>query len=54
MQKTWVLSLGWEDPLEEVMAIHPSILENPHGQKSLAGYSPWDGKELDMSEQLST
>ena len=26
MQQTWVLSLGWEDPLEEGMAIHSSIL----------------------------
>ena len=26
MWKTWVRSLGWEDPLEEVMAIHFSIL----------------------------
>ena len=24
-----------------------SCLENSHGQKSLAGYSPWNGKELD-------
>ena len=31
-----------------------SCLENPHGQRNLAGYSPWDGKELDMTEQLST
>ena len=23
---TWVLSLGWEDPLEKGMATHPSIL----------------------------
>ena len=22
-----------------------------HGQRSLAGYSPWDSKELDMTEQ---
>ena len=22
MQETWVLSLGWEDPLEESMATH--------------------------------
>ena len=22
-----------------------SCLENPHGQRSLAGYSPWDRKE---------
>ena len=26
MQKTWVRSLGWEDPLEEGMAAHFSIL----------------------------
>ena len=26
MQETWVPSLGWEDPLEEVMATHSSIL----------------------------
>ena len=31
MQKTQVLSLGWEDPLEKGMAIQSSILvmENP-------------------------
>ena len=26
MQETWVLSLSWEDPLEEGMATHSSIL----------------------------
>ena len=26
MQETWVLSLGWEDPLEEGMATHSSTL----------------------------
>ena len=26
MQETGVQSLGWEDPLEEEMATHPSIL----------------------------
>ena len=31
-----------------------SFLENPHGQRSLAGYSPWDHIELDMTDQLST
>ena len=31
MQETWVRSLGWEDPLEEEMATHSSILpwKNP-------------------------
>ena len=31
-----------------------ACLENPHGQRSLAGYSPWDHKELDRTERLST
>ena len=31
-----------------------SCLENPHGQRSLAGYSPWCCKESDMTEWLST
>ena len=26
MQKTWVQSLGWEDPQEEGMATHSSVL----------------------------
>ena len=30
-----------------------SCLENPHGQRSLVGYRPWDRKELDMTERLS-
>jgi len=28
-------------------------LENPHGQRSLVGYSSWGQKESDMTEQLS-
>ena len=31
-----------------------SCLENPHGQKSLAGYSWWARKESDMTKWLST
>ena len=31
-----------------------SCLENPHGQRRLAGYSPWGHKESDTTEQLST
>ena len=53
MWETWVWSLGWEDPLEEGTATHSS-LENPCGQRNLAGYSPWSHKELDMTERLST
>ena len=26
MQETWVRFLGWEDPLEKEMAVHPRIL----------------------------
>ena len=31
-----------------------SCLENSHGQRNLAGYSPWGRKESNMTEQLST
>ena len=31
-----------------------SCLENPHGQRSLAGYSPWGRKESHTTERLST
>ena len=30
-----------------------SCLENPKGQRSLAGSSPWARKESDMTERLS-
>ena len=30
-----------------------SCLENPMDQRSLAGYSPWGRKEMDMTEQIS-
>ena len=51
----WVQSLGQEDPLEEGMATHSSILPGEsHGQRSLAGYSPWVHKESDTTERLST
>ena len=56
-QESSVQSLGWEDPLEEGMATHSSILVflpgEFHGQRSLAGYSPWGCKESDVTEQLT-
>ena len=53
MQETWVRSLGQEDPLEKGLATHTSILTGKsHGQRSLAGYSPWSHKESDMAETL--
>ena len=55
MQESWVQFLGWEDPLEEGMATHIVFLPgDPHGQRSLEGYSPWGCKELDTTEWLST
>ena len=54
IQETWVRSLGGEDPLEKGMATHSSILPGEsHGHRRLAGYSPWDHKESDMSERLT-
>ena len=47
MQETWVRSLGLEDPLEKEMATHSSILAwKSHGQRNLAGYSPWGCKDI--------
>ena len=53
MQETWVGSLSWEDPLEEGVATHSSVLvwrihEEPGGLQSIGC------KELDTTEQLST
>ena len=63
MRETWVRSLGWEDPLEEEMTTHSSILawkvpwtEEPGGLQSmgsLVGSSLWGRKELFMTEQLT-
>ena len=50
-QKTWVQSLGREDPLEKGWL--PTLVFLPgkfHGQRSLAGYSLKGRKESDMTE----
>ena len=54
MQKTWVQSLGREDPLErtEWQTTPVFLLGIFHGQWSLVGYNPWCCKELDMTEPL--
>ena len=53
-QETRVQSLGGEDPLEEEMAIHSSILSGKsHGQRSLVGYSLWGPKESDTTGELT-
>ena len=53
-QETWVRSLGWEDPLEKVMATHSSIFawevpwtEEPGGLQSMGS------QEMDRTEQLN-
>ena len=55
MLKLWVRSLGWEDPLEEEMAINSSTLawripwtEEPGGLQSM-GF-----KESDTTERLNS
>ena len=52
--ETWVRSLGWEDPLGEEIATHPSILawrilwiEEPGGLQSMGS------QESDATERLS-
>ena len=51
MQEAWVQSLGWEDPLEDGMATHSTVLAwRIDGQSSLVGYSPWGHEASDMPE----
>ena len=47
MQETPVRSLGWEDPLEEGIAIHSSILawRIPWTEEPGRLYSPWLSKD---------
>ena len=48
------LGSSWEDLLEEGMATHSCILawRIPREQRCLVGFSPWDCKESDTTEQL--
>ena len=39
MWETRVQSLGWQDPLEEVVVTPVFLPGESHGQRSLAGYS---------------
>ena len=49
--ETWVRSLGQEDPLENEMAIHSSMLAwRTPWTDILVGYSPWGCKESDTTE----
>ena len=50
VRETRVWSLGREDPLEKEMQPTPIFLPGEsHGQRSLAGYSPWGCPESDMT-----
>ena len=54
MWETWVQSLAGRIPWRREWL--PTLVFLPgefHGQRSLTGYSPWDHKELDMTERLS-
>ena len=54
MWETWVCSLVGKIPWRRDWLPTPEFLPGEfHGQRNLAGYSPWDHKELDMTEQLS-
>ena len=54
MQETWVRSLGWDDPLEEEMATHSSILawripmDRGAWGATVHGVTEWD-----MTERLN-
>ena len=55
IQKSWVRSLSYEDPLEKEMATHSSILAwRIHRLRSLASYSPRGRKESDTTEHKHT
>ena len=55
MQETWVPPLGWEDPLEEEMATHSSILAwRIAWTEELGGLLSTGSQEsLDMTERLA-
>ena len=54
LQDTGDQSLDQEDPWRRKRQPTPVFLPGKsHGQRSLAGYSPWDLKESDTTEQLT-
>ena len=54
MQETWVQSLGQEDPWKRAWQPTPVFLPGKfHGQRRLAGHSPWHPKQPDVTEQLT-
>ena len=55
MQETPVQSLGSEQPLEKGLATYASnlALRIPWTEEPGRLYSPWGGKELNMTEKLT-
>ena len=49
MQETWVRKIPWRREWLPILVFLPGEF---HGQRSLAGYSPWGCKVLDMTERL--
>jgi len=47
----WVGKIPWRRKWQPTPVFLPG---KSHGQRSLAGYSPWGCKELDMSEHTHT
>ena len=47
----WVGKIPWRRKWQPTLVFLPGKF---HGQRSLAGYSSWGGKELDMIELLRT
>ena len=56
MWETWVqsLGLGRSPGGGDGNLLQYSCLENLHGQRSLASYSPWGHRESNMTERLNT
>ena len=46
----WVRKIPWRRAWQPTPVFLPG---KPHGQRNLAGYSPWGRKEMDTTEQLS-
>ena len=47
----WVWKIPWRRAWQPTPVFLP---EKPHGQRRLAGYSPWGHKESDMTEATNT
>ena len=50
MFSPWVRKIPWRSKWLAISVFLPGEF---HGQRNLAGYSPWDRKESDMTEQLT-